>query len=111
MRLAELTSLLIGCALALSTWVLASTCLARPGRWLARVRPALPVLDTGVLALASTSPTTPAIRALAAISFAVAFLALAIELTAQRAEPAWWGSFESAFWRYLERGAIGDESF
>jgi hypothetical protein len=107
-QLAQLTALLIGGTLALGTWVLASTCRARGGRWLSIGRSVLPVVDTGVLALASMSAATPGIKALAAVAFAVAFLALAIDLTAQRAEPAWWASFESAFWRYLEHG-VGDE--
>lgn len=103
MALGQLTALLIGTALALSAWVLAATCRGREGRRVSVVRALLPALNTGVLALAFTSPATPGIRALAAVAFAVAFLAFAIALTARQAEPAWWGSFEAAFWRYLER--------
>jgi|SRR5947209_9935947 len=110
MRLAELTALLIGGALALSAWVLASTCRAHSGRRLTVARSLLPVVNTGLLGLAFTAPAAPGIRALAAVSFALTVLALSIELTAQRADPAWWESFESAFWRYLEHGAVGDET-
>jgi hypothetical protein len=106
----QLTALLIGGALALSAWVLAATCRARAGRRVAIVRSLLPVANTGLLALAFTTPAAPGIRAIAAVAFALTVLALAIELTAQRAEPAWWQSFESAFWRYLEHGAVGDET-
>ena len=88
MELAQLTALLIGSALALSAWVLAATCRGRAGRRVSVVRAVLPALNTGVLALASTSPATPGIQALAAVSFSVAFLAFAIALTAQRADPA-----------------------
>jgi len=108
MQLAELTALLIGGALALGAWVLASTCRARGGLRLMIVRSLLPVVNIGLLGLAFTSPAAPGISALAAVSFAISVLALSIELTAQRAEPAWWGSFESAFWRYLEHGAVDE---
>ena len=110
MELAELIALLTGGALALSVWLLGATCVGQGGRRMTAARMLLPAVDTGLLALASAAPATPPVKALAAVSFAVAFLASAIELTSRRADPAWWGSFETAFWRYLEHGGVGDES-
>ena len=109
MQAAELIALLTGSVLALNVRVLALTCMERPGRWLTAVRAALPAVGVGLLALAFDAPSAPLVRALAAVSFALAILALAIDLTALRAEPAWWSSFESSFWRYVAHGAL-DES-
>src|SRR4030088_278265 len=105
MQMAELTALLIGCVLALSGWLLATTCRGQGGRRLKVVRSLLPAIDAGIAALAFMSPSTPAIQALAAVAVALATLALAIELTTERGDPSLWASFESSFWRYLEHGA------
>lgn len=110
MALAQLTAMFIGCSLALGAWVLAATCRARRGRRLTMIRALLPAVDTGILVLAATSPASPGVRALAAVSFALACLAASIQLTTRYAEPPWWSSFESAFWRYLEGSASGTGS-
>lgn len=105
-QLAELAALLTGGAIALNVWVLAVTCVQRSGRLVRVARALLPAADCALIALVFLSQAQAPVRALAAISLALATLALSLAISDERfagAEPAWWSSFEAAFWRYLER--------
>lgn len=113
-EIAQLSAMLTGLALAVNLYVVGSTCVGRSSRAMTIVRAALPAFDAALLALAFASPCPPWVKAFSAVCFSFGLFALSLQLTAPRDnrlhEPAWWGSFEAAFWRYIERdlGALGD---
>lgn len=108
----ELAAVFTGGAMALNVWLLAVTCAQRSGRTIAVARFAILIGDCLLVPFVALTPVGASVRALAVTSFALATLAVSLKVADRRAgvDPAWWSSFETAFWRYLERGAIGDES-